>query len=144
MTHPYNQAKRGPDRVPKGPAGTGELAGRCVVADSAAAERRVCVDARFAQSKFLPPALPATLITRPVLYDRLTRGSGQRLTVLIGSAGAGKSVLLSGWAAARPPRTTCWLSCDKADANPVRFWAGFIEALRAVLPGFGADAAELL
>jgi LuxR family maltose regulon positive regulatory protein len=113
------------------------------VADSAAAERRVC-DARFAQSKLRPPTLPATLVTRPGLQDRLTRGSGQRLTVLVGSAGAGKSVLLSGWAAARPPGATSWLSCDRADANPVRFWAAFIEALRAVLPGFGADAAELL
>jgi LuxR family transcriptional regulator, maltose regulon positive regulatory protein len=39
---------------------------------------------------------------------------------------------------------TSWLSCDEADADPVRFWAGFIEAPRAMAPGFGADAAELL
>ena len=39
---------------------------------------------------------------------------------------------------------TAWLSCDGADADPVRFWAGFIEAPRALDPGFGADAAELL
>ena len=39
---------------------------------------------------------------------------------------------------------TSWLSCDEADADPVRFWAGFIQAPRAVAPGFGADAAELL
>jgi LuxR family maltose regulon positive regulatory protein len=39
---------------------------------------------------------------------------------------------------------TSWLSCDEADADPVRFWAGFIEAPRAVVPGFGVDAAELL
>ena len=39
---------------------------------------------------------------------------------------------------------TSWLSCDRADADPVRFWAGFIEAPRAIEPGFGADAADLL
>ena len=39
---------------------------------------------------------------------------------------------------------TSWLSCDGADANPVRFWTGFIEAPRVVEPGFGADAADLL
>ena len=39
---------------------------------------------------------------------------------------------------------TSWLSCDEADANPVRFWTGFIEAARVVEPGFGADAADLL
>ena len=37
-----------------------------------------------------------------------------------------------------------WLSCDEADADPVRFWAGFIEALRGAVPGFGAEAGELL
>jgi LuxR family transcriptional regulator, maltose regulon positive regulatory protein len=79
-----------------------------------------------------------------VLHDRLTAGAGQRLTVVVGSAGAGKSVLLADWAAARPPGVTSWLSCDRADADPVRFWAGFIEAPRVIEPGFGADAGELL
>ncbi len=99
---------------------------------------------RFALTKFTPPALPATLMTRSALHERLAAGSGQRLTVVVGSAGAGKSVLLAGWAAARPPGMTSWLSCDRADADPVRFWAGFIEAPRGVEPGFGADAADLL
>jgi LuxR family transcriptional regulator, maltose regulon positive regulatory protein len=99
---------------------------------------------RFALTKFRPPALPATLVTRSVLHDRLTAGAGQRLTIVAGSAGAGKSVLLANWAAARPPGMTCWLSCDRADADPVRFWAGFVEAPRAIGPGFGADAADLL
>jgi LuxR family maltose regulon positive regulatory protein len=79
-----------------------------------------------------------------MLHDRLTAGADQRLTIVVGSAGAGKSVLLADWAAARPPGVTSWLSCDKADADPVRFWAGFIEAPRATEPGFGADAADLL
>jgi LuxR family maltose regulon positive regulatory protein len=99
---------------------------------------------RFALGKFRPPALPVTLVTRSVLHERLGAGSGRRLTVVVGSAGAGKSVLLADWAAARPPGMTCWLSCDRADADPVRFWAGFIEAPRAVGPGFGVDAADLL
>ena len=99
---------------------------------------------RFALTKFRPPALPATLITRSALHERLNGGSGQRLTVVVGSAGAGKSVLLADWAAARPRGMTSWLSCDRADADPARFWAGFIEAPRAIEPGFGADAADLL
>jgi LuxR family maltose regulon positive regulatory protein len=84
------------------------------------------------------------LVARPALQDRLTAGAGQRLTVVLGSAGAGKSVLLSSWAAGRSPGVTSWLSCDEADANPVRFWTGFIEAARVVESGFGADAADLL
>jgi ATP/maltotriose-dependent transcriptional regulator MalT len=57
---------------------------------------------------------------------------------------SGKSVLLSSWAAARGPGVTPWMSCDQADRDPVRFWSAFIEAPRAVAPGFGADAADLL
>src|SRR5690242_8700368 len=115
-----------------------------VVAEVMAAGRGTSHSARFAQAKFRPPALPATLIIRPELHERLTAGAGQRLTVVAGSAGAGKSVMLSSWTAARPAGTTSWLSCDEADANPVRFWAGFIEASRVAQPWFGADAADLL
>jgi LuxR family maltose regulon positive regulatory protein len=100
--------------------------------------------ARFALAKFRPPALPATLVTRRLLHGLLAAGASQRLTVVVGSAGAGKSVLLADWAASRPPGTTSWLSCDPADADPVRFWAGFLEAPRIIDPGFGADAADLL
>ena len=100
--------------------------------------------ARFALAKFRPTTLPATLLTRPALLGRLEAGASKRLTVVVGSAGAGKSVLLSSWAATRDGGVTSWLSCDEADADPVRFWAGFIEAPQAVAPGFGADAAELL
>ena len=100
--------------------------------------------ARFALTKFRPTTLPTTLLTRPALLGRLEAGASQRLTVVVGSAGAGKSVLLSSWAARRQAGVTSWLSCDEADADPVRFWAGFIEAPRATVPGFGADAVELL
>ncbi len=114
------------------------------MAEGATAEHGASRGARFALAKFRPTILPDTLVARPVLHDRLNAGAGQRLTVVVGSAGAGKSVLLSSWAAARPPGMTSWLSCDRADANPVRFWAGFIEAPRVVAPWFGADAADLL
>ena len=114
------------------------------MAGNARAEHGASRGARFALAKFRPTTLPATLVIRPALHDRLTTGAGQRLTVVVGSAGAGKSVLLSSWATGRTPGLTSWLSCDRADANPVRFWAGFIEAPRVVAPWFGADAADLL
>jgi LuxR family maltose regulon positive regulatory protein len=99
---------------------------------------------RFAPAKFRPAPLPSALVTRSVLYDRLTAGAGQRLTLTVGPAGAGKSVLLSSWAVTRSAGVTSWLSCDEADADPVRFWSGFTEAARSVAPGFGAEAADLL
>jgi LuxR family maltose regulon positive regulatory protein len=115
-----------------------------VVAQRSATGPDAPQSARFALTKFRPTTLPTTLITRPALLGRLESGASQRLTVVVGSAGAGKSVLLSSWVAARRPAVTSWLSCDEADADPVRFWAGFIEATRLVAPGFGADAGELL
>ena len=114
------------------------------VAQRPATERGAPHNARFALAKFRPTTLPTTLLTRPTLLRRLEAGASQRLTVVVGSAGAGKSVLLSSWVATRDGGVTSWLSCDEADADPVRFWAGFIQAPRAVAPGFGADAAELL
>jgi LuxR family transcriptional regulator, maltose regulon positive regulatory protein len=98
----------------------------------------------FALAKFRPTTLPSTLVPRSLLHDQLTSGAGKRLTVVVGSAGSGKSVLLSNWAATRRPRVTSWLSCDKADTDPVRFWSGFIAALQAAAPGFGAEAADVL
>jgi LuxR family maltose regulon positive regulatory protein len=99
---------------------------------------------QFPQAKFSPPALPDTLVVRPELRERLAAGADRRLTVVVGSAGAGKTVLLADWAASRPAGSTSWLSCDGADNDTVRFWAGFIEAVRGAEPDFGADAAELL
>jgi LuxR family transcriptional regulator, maltose regulon positive regulatory protein len=118
--------------------------GREVALEGTTTERSASPGARFAVAKFRPPTLPSTLVTQSVLHDRLTTGAGQRLTLVTGSAGAGKSVLLSSWAAVRPAGLTFWTSCDAADADPVRFWAGFIEAARAREPWFGADAADLM
>ena len=115
-----------------------------VVPGSAAVEHGASGDPKFALTKFKPPTLPATLVRRSELHYRLTAGAGRRLTVVVGSAGAGKSVLLADWAAARPPGVTSWLSCGGADTDSVRFWAGFIEARRVIDPKFGADAADLL
>jgi LuxR family transcriptional regulator, maltose regulon positive regulatory protein len=114
------------------------------MADRTTAEHDVARDPRFALAKFWPPALPDTLVVRSGLQDRLTAGAGRRLTIVAGSAGAGKSVLMADWAATRPAGVTAWLSCDAADADPHRFWTGFIEVPRAIEPGFGRDAADLL
>jgi LuxR family transcriptional regulator, maltose regulon positive regulatory protein len=91
------------------------------MADSATSEHDAGRDPRFALAKFRPPALPDTLVVRSGLHDRLTAGAGRRLTMVAGSAGAGKSVLMADWVAARPPGVTAWLSCDAADADPLRF-----------------------
>jgi LuxR family maltose regulon positive regulatory protein len=115
-----------------------------LVTEDVAAARVASRNLRFALAKFRPAMLPAALVARSMLHEQLTAGAGQRLTVVVGSAGAGKSVLLSSWTETRAPGVTSWLSCDGADANPLRFWTGFIEAPQAVERTFGSDAADLL
>ena len=62
------------------------------VLKSATWERGASPGVRFALAKFRPTTLPITLVTRSVLHDRLATGADQRLTVVVGSADAGKSV----------------------------------------------------
>jgi hypothetical protein len=51
---------------------------------------------------FRLPTVPATLVTRRALHGLVEAGASQRLTVVVGSAAAGKSVLLADWAGSRP------------------------------------------
>jgi LuxR family maltose regulon positive regulatory protein len=101
---------------------------------------------RFPSSKFATPKLPSRLVARARLFDRLDRGQQHRFTLVVGSPGAGKTVLLADWLAQRPQRRPAWLSCDDADADPVRFVIAIIEALRRAGPEamIGEDALQLL
>ena len=101
---------------------------------------------RFPSSKFCVPNAPSRLVRRSRLLDALDRGQQARLTLVVGSPGAGKTALLADWLAARPERRGAWLSCDPADADRVRFVAAVIEALRRAFPRaqLGEDALALL
>jgi len=73
-------------------------------------------------AKQVIPSSRAAAVVRPRLHDRLHR-STTRLTVLVAPAGWGKTTLLSQWA--REPtdgRRVLWLSLDRADDEPTRFW----------------------
>jgi len=67
---------------------------------------------RFPSSKFRVPKLAPGLVRRPRLLDALDRGEQVRLGMVVGPAGAGKTMLLADWLAARPERPSAWLSCD--------------------------------
>ncbi|HTT89274.1 MAG TPA: LuxR C-terminal-related transcriptional regulator [Acidimicrobiales bacterium] len=101
---------------------------------------------RFPSSKFSAPGNGPHLVSRSRLLDRLDQGWQHRLTLVVGTAGAGKTVLLADWLARRPDWPAAWLSCDAADADPFRFFAAIIESLRraSAEPGLGEDARQLL
>jgi LuxR family transcriptional regulator, maltose regulon positive regulatory protein len=101
---------------------------------------------RFPSSKFRAPKLMPGLVRRSRLLDQLDRGDQVRLALVVGPAGAGKTMLLADWLAVSPERSSAWLSCDAADADPARFAAAIIEAARFGFgePSIGADARQLI
>jgi LuxR family transcriptional regulator, maltose regulon positive regulatory protein len=101
---------------------------------------------RFPSSKFRAPKVVSGLVHRSRLLDQLDRGEQVRLALVVGPAGAGKTMLLADWLAARPERPAAWLSCDAADADPARFVAAIIEAARFGFgePRIGEDTRQLM
>ena len=101
---------------------------------------------RFPSSKFRAPKLAPGLVRRPRLLDALDRGEQVRLGMVVGPAGAGKTMLLADWLAARPERPSAWLSCDSADTDAARFVTAIIEAARIGFgqPWIGEDARQLM
>jgi LuxR family transcriptional regulator, maltose regulon positive regulatory protein len=95
----------------------------------------------FAATKLSAPHVPANLVRRPRLTDRLDHGVQGPLTLLAAPAGAGKSALLSSWVAERPDAMLAWLSLDAVDGDRRRFWRGVLEALRRA--GVGDPLASL-
>ena len=101
---------------------------------------------RFPSSKFRAPKPGPGLVRRSRLLARLDQGDQVRLGLVVGPAGAGKTMVLADWLASRPERPSAWLSCDAADADPVRFVAAIIEAARVGFgqPAIGEDARQLI
>ena len=95
-------------------------------------------------TKFIRPPLPHTLIRRPELLSRLDAAMQCPCTLVTGSPGGGKTVLLSSWVAERPEARCAWLSCDQWDHDEFRFWTSVAAALATVEPGGASDALDLL
>jgi LuxR family maltose regulon positive regulatory protein len=95
-------------------------------------------------TKLHAPRLRPELVDRRALVDRLV-GSGVPVMVVAAPAGSGKTTLLAAWrASADESRPFAWLSLDRSDNDPVRFWAYLIEAVRAVAPDIGEPVLALL
>ena len=82
---------------------------------------------------------PAHAVDRPALRRQLDEALDRPLTLIVASAGAGKSVLLSQWAATHPDLTFVWMDLTPSDDDPVRFSQRLFDALGGASP----DAGEL-
>jgi LuxR family maltose regulon positive regulatory protein len=98
---------------------------------------------RLVATKLRAPATPPAIVDRPRLRTVLDDGVGDgRLTIVVGPAGSGKTVLVSAWAQ-RADMPVAWLALDQADATPRRFWSGAAQALRAAGLEGVPDAADV-
>lgn len=82
--------------------------------------------------RLTPPAPSSAVITRTRLFALLDR----RPTVVVaGTAGYGKSMLISSWLErSRPADTVAWLTLDTADQDASRLTADLLAALRSSAP----------
>lgn len=89
----------------------------------------------YLRTRFAPPSRPPTFLRRQRLLAHLDQALRTPLTLVNGSAGAGKTLLTADWAAGlRPP--VAWLTVEAGDHRPGLFWAYVLESLR----GCGARA----
>ena len=81
------------------------------------------------------------VVGRERLGERLRRGD--KLTVVSGPAGFGKTTLVAEWAA-ECGCSVAWVSLDRRDNDPALFWAYLLAALRIAESGVGDGALSLL
>lgn len=90
----------------------------------------------------VPPPRPG-LLPRDRLRARLDEGMARGLVVVAASAGAGKTSAVADWArAAQIP--LAWVSLEPDEADPARFLAYLLAAIRGARPGVAETAAALL
>jgi LuxR family transcriptional regulator, maltose regulon positive regulatory protein len=81
-------------------------------------------------SKITVPGVPDWAVQRPQVTGLIARGTRWcPLTVLTGPPGAGKTMALASWTAAKPG-PVAWVSLDEYDSRPEVFWLYVTAALR--------------
>src|SRR3954465_8698502 len=98
----------------------------------------------MALTKFEPPALPTTFVSRPALYDSIDEGAGVPVTLVAALPGSGKTATLTGGWTERKREHTVWMSCDALDRDPLTFWSSVITALRGSRRDQYADAFDMV
>ena len=91
------------------------------------------MSATLLATKLHIPPVRGNLVNRPRLIRQLNIGiaQGRRLTLISAPAGYGKSTLLSEWIF-QLDLPVAWLSLEKSENTPVRFWSYFFTALTGI------------
>ncbi|MEM7132377.1 MAG: phosphotransferase [Chloroflexota bacterium] len=94
-------------------------------------------------TKLYRPRLRSTNVVRPRLWKMLERGAHGGWILLVAAAGMGKTTLISEWTESHVERT-CWLSLDRADDEPGRFFLYLTAAIKTCEPELTEGLFELL
>src|SRR5262245_23610329 len=81
----------------------------------------------------IPPVKPG-YVARQRLIDLLDASATRDLVLVCAPAGSGKTALLSAWCQRRVDESA-WLSLDRGDDDPARFWRHLIAAVDRLRPG---------
>lgn len=109
-----------------------------------AASRETVIDVGVVAGKLLPSRLPSGAVPRETLTRKLTSGRHHRLTLVSAPAGFGKTTLLTAWGSAPESGPVCWVSLDRGDTDPTRFWTHVIAALAGHEPTAGTTSLAAL
>jgi LuxR family maltose regulon positive regulatory protein len=103
-------------------------------------------DAPLLESKLQAPRRRQGLVRRARLDRHIRHGSLPPVVLVSAPAGFGKTTLVSEWLwnDEAGPERTAWLSLDRRDSDPSRFWSYVIAAVRKVAPEVGSDALTTL
>jgi len=103
------------------------------------------VEASLLTTKLNIPPVQPQMVRRHRLMERLQEGLKYKLILVSAPAGFGKTTLLSEWIHfSRPSIPATWLSLEKGENDPVRFWDYFVAALKILKPTAGETALSLL
>jgi LuxR family maltose regulon positive regulatory protein len=91
---------------------------------------------------YIPPTRPE-IVPRPRLIEHLQAGLRRKLTLVSAPAGFGKTTLLSECARLCSQKVA-WLSLDKSDNDPTRFWAYVVAALQTTHQNLGEATMAML
>ena len=99
-------------------------------------------------TKFFVPTLSREYLSRPRLTTLLNEGLQRKLTLVSAPAGFGKTTLASAWASSlangTPQARVAWITLDRSDNDPRRFWTVFLTALEQSAPGSVQQTLALL
>lgn len=94
-------------------------------------------------TKLYIPATRTDIVRRSRLTELLNSSVNRKLTLVSAPAGFGKTTLMSEWIP-QSRRCVTWLSLDRNDNEPVRFWMYVVGALQSLDETLGGNTLLLL